>query len=421
MTGCGEVTGVTKASRWLSTRQAADLLGVKPETVYAYVSRGVLTRQPGPDRRSSRFDRIEVERLAARHRRGGRAGALEVVIDTELTLLDPAGALYYRGRDAVELARTTHFEDVAELLWGIVSGSPAKAVRRRRKVHWLGRPDAVGVARQAQDALPCSARPVDRMRVVVAALGACDPLRDDRRPEAVVAVTRALIAGVVDALPERTPPQGTSIAGRLWSRLSDRPARRGEIRALDAALILLADHELPSSTLAARIAASVWADPYLVVLTGLATGGGVLHAASVASVETLVRDAADRGPAGTARLVGDRLRERERLPGFGHAVYTGRDPRADALLDLVKRAGPKGAVDASVAELLALASRHGGPAPNIDFALGAYVVKAGLTPGSGEAIFLLARIAGMIAHALEEYPHRLRFRPRALYTGRAPE
>ncbi|MEQ7123977.1 citrate synthase [Actinopolymorpha sp. B11F2] len=409
---------MTKASRWLTTRQAADLLGVKPETVYAYVSRGALTRQRGEDRRSSRFDRIEVERLAARHRRGGRAGALEVVIDTELTMLDPVGALYYRGHDAIELARTTHFEDVAELLWDV---APAKVGRRRREGDWQARAAAVRVARQAQNALPASARPIDRMRVIVAALAACDPLRDDRRPEAVVAATRGLIAATVDALPERTPPQGSSIASRLWSRLSDRPARRGEIRALDAALVLLADHELPASTLAARVAASVWADPYLVVLTGLATGGGVLHAASVTTVETLVREAAEDGPSGVAQLVGDRLRGGERLPGFGHAVYTGRDPRADALLDLVRRAGPKSAVDASVAELLALAGRYDGPAPNVDFGLGTYVVKAGLTPGSGEAIFLLARVVGMIAHALEEYPHRLRFRPRALYTGPAPK
>ncbi|MGH3658469.1 MAG: citrate/2-methylcitrate synthase, partial [Micromonosporaceae bacterium] len=285
---------------------------------------------------------------------------------------------------------------------------------------WRARPAAVRVARQAQNALPASARPVDRMRVIVAALAACDPLRDDRRPEAVVAATRGLIAATVDALPERTQAQGTSIASRLWSRLSDRPARRGEVRALDAALVLLADHELPPSTLAARIAASVWADPYLLVLTGLAVGGGVLHAASVTAVETLVREAVEQGPSGVPQLVGDRLRAGDRLPGFGHAVYTGRDPRADMLLDLVRRTSPKGAVDASVVELLALAGRYDGPAPNIDFALGAYVVKAGLTQGSGEAIFLLARIAGMIAHGLEEYPHRMRFRPRALYTGPAP-
>ncbi len=404
---------MTKNPRWITTQQAADLLGVKPETVYAYVSRGLLERHRGEDRRSSRFDRVEIERLARRNRRGGRAGALEVVIDTELTMIDPAGSLYYRGYDAVELARTSRFEQVAELLWAV----PAETDEP-----WQAPPAAVRIAHRAQSALPASARTIDRLRVVVAALAAAEAVRDDRRPAAVAAAARSLIAGTVDALPERSAPSGDSIAERLWSRLADRPPRGGEVRALDAALTMLADHELAASTLAARIAASVWADPYLVVSTGLAAGGGTLHGASSLAVEALLREAGAnrREPGDVARLVGERLRRGEQLPGFGHAVYTGRDPRADALLDLVVAIGTQGEVDATVAELLDVAGRHAGPAPNVDFALGVLVVKAGLAPGSGEVIFLLGRMVGVVAHAIEEYAHRLRFRPRALYTGPPP-
>jgi citrate synthase len=191
----------------MTTQQAADLLGVKPETVYAYVSRGVLARVRGEDRRSSQFDRIEVERLAKRNRRGGRAGSLEVVIDTELTLLDPAGALYYRGYDAVELARTSRFEDVAELLWAELlwaepagsGGGPSEAPRPRRSAGrmsydraWHAPTAAVRVARRAQNSLPASAPAIDRMRVVVAAFASCDPMRHDRRPAAVTAAARAV-------------------------------------------------------------------------------------------------------------------------------------------------------------------------------------------------------------------------------------
>nr|WP_092887145.1 citrate synthase [Actinopolymorpha cephalotaxi] len=394
----------------MTTAQAADLLGVKAETVYAYVSRGVLTRHPGADRRSSRFDRIEVERLARRNRRGGRAGALEVVVDTGLTLLDPEGALYYRGRDAIALARTESFEAVAGLLWESAYAGP-----------WQASAAAVEVGRRAQEALPASTRPVDRMRVVVAALAAADPMRDDRRPAAVVASARALVAGIVDSLPERSPVTGSSVAERLWSRLADRAPGPGEIRALNAALVLLADHELAASTLAARVAASVWADPYLVVLTGLSAGGGILHGASASGLESLLRTTPD--PAAVPRVVGDRLRGGEHLPGFGHKVYTGRDPRADALLELVREADGDSAqagVDAVVAELVRVVGRHGGPAPNVDLALAALAVKFGLTEGSGEMVFLFGRIAGLVAHALEEYPHRVRFRPRALYTGPPP-
>jgi citrate synthase len=162
----------------------------------------------------------------------------------------------------------------------------------------------------------------------------------------------------------------------------------------------------------------VWADPYLVALTGLCVGGGVLHGGVSAAVETLVREPS--GPDDVPRVVGERLRRGEALPGFGHVVYTGPDPRAEVLLSLVRAMGRKVPVDGVVARLVEVVGAEGGPHPNADLALAAFVVKAGLTPGAGEVLFLVARMVGIVAHALEEYPHKLRFRPRALYTGPSP-
>jgi citrate synthase len=75
---------------------------------------------------------------------------------------------------------------------------------------------------------------------------------------------------------------------------------------------------------------------------------------------------------------------------------------------------------AVVDAVVALAGRQEGPAPTVDFALGALSDGCDLRTGAAEAIFSIARVAGLIAHAIEEYPHRLRFRPRAAYTGPAP-
>src|SRR5579875_4098739 len=114
--GAGAASTESRAGdQWLSAAQAADRLGVRPQTLYAYVSRGLLRSHPVPGPgRASRYERAEVERLAARTRPpGGRAGALEVVIDTGLTLLDPAGHLYYRGWDATSACRTASYERVA--------------------------------------------------------------------------------------------------------------------------------------------------------------------------------------------------------------------------------------------------------------------------------------------------------------------
>ncbi|MEA2178080.1 MAG: citrate synthase, partial [Solirubrobacteraceae bacterium] len=336
-----------------------------------------------------------------------RAGALEVVVDTELTLIDVDGRLWFRGRDATELARFRSFEQVAELLWDEhLAHTPWRSPGAMRHV-----------CEDAQAALPRDARPVERMRVVAAAAGATDPLRDDRRPAAVRAVGRTLIATIVDALPERSPPRDSSIAARLWSRLADAPPSPAALNVLDAALVLLADHELAASTLAARAAASAWADPYMVVLTGMGALGGALHGASSSAAEAMLASIDAPDAAGVA--LGERLRADGRVPGFGHGVYRERDPRADALLGVLPRAAAADRL-AVVEEVVRLAGREGGPAPNVDFALAALSVGCHLRPGSAEAIFVLARVAGLIAHAIEEYPHRLRFRPRAAYTGPAP-
>ena len=108
----------------LTADQAAARLGVKVETVYAYVSRGVLTRTVAEDGRTSRFDPAEVDELAQRgrpRRDRRRAGSVEVTLATGITRLGDAD-LSYRGHEVAELARTSTFEAVAG------DGSPASAL-----------------------------------------------------------------------------------------------------------------------------------------------------------------------------------------------------------------------------------------------------------------------------------------------------
>jgi citrate synthase len=262
----------------------------------------------------------------------------------------------------------------------------------------------------------------DQLRMIVTAIRSYDPLRDDRRPVAVAATARGIIATIVDALPrtdgseERSPARRASVAERLWPKLTSRPAHRDRVRGLDATLVLLADHELAASTLAARVAASTWADPYLVVETGLAAAGGPLHGGSSEAARRLLREVQQRG---AAEVIGRYLRDGQRVPGFGHRVYTGRDPRADVLLGMVARASSP-AVRAAE-EVLETMQRRGLPAANVDFALATFAEAHHMIDGAGETIFAIARIAGWLAHAAEEYEHRLRFRPRAAYIGTRPE
>ncbi len=295
---------------------------------------------------------------------------------------------------------------------------------------------AAGTAAQA--GLPAGTLPLERLQVIVPAMAATDPLRLHLEPSAVITAARCLISGMVDCLPAagaprppgdrpglaagrprpaggRPGPGGGTIAERLVPRLCAGPLAPELTAALRTALVLLADHELAASTLAARVAASVRADPYAVVATGLGALGGSLHGGASLGAEVMLGSA--RRPADAARVVGDLLRRGERIPGFGHFVYQTGDPRAVLLLRILRQAAP-GSERLAVAEaVVAEMRRRALPAPNIEFALAALAGVAGMIPGAGEAVFAVARAAGWLAHALEEYARNMPIRPRGVYTG----
>jgi citrate synthase len=185
---------------------------------------------------------------------------------------------------------------------------------------------------------------------------------------------------------------------------------------LSAALVLMSDHELAASTLAVRAAASVRADPYAVVGTGLGALGGTLHGGASLGAEALLATA--REPADVPRAVAEQLRRGEKVPGFGHTVYRGGDPRAVLLLALIRRAAPESGQLAVAEAVLAEVGQKSLPEPNVDFALATMAQVAGMIRGAGEAVFAVARVTGWIAHALEAYAGEGIMRPRAVYTGR---
>lgn len=404
----------------LTAKQAASRLGVKRETLYAYVSRGLLSRQREPGSRASTFDPAEVDRLAA-HRRGRpREGSLQVVIGTQLTLMQQDG-VHYRGLSAAELARTRSFESVAEWLWSGAFGAGA----------WRADPASLRAARAVQDALPDAALPTDRMRAIVPAAAAGDALRFDADPDSVAAIGRNLIATLVDGLPAlgapldtglalgEVPPRPEPLAARLWPRLSAEAPPQGGVELLNAALVLGADHELAASTLAARVAASVRADPYSIVSTGLGVLAGPLHGAASGRAHALLREVGR--PERARAVVGEHLRRERVVHGFGHMFYEREDPRAVVLLDALRASGVDPVRLEAVDAVLEVLNARLPVFVNVDFALAALAFGCGMGVGAPEAIFAVARCAGWLAHAIEEFEERpVRFRPRAHYLGPPP-
>lgn len=429
------------AGEWIDATSAAERLGVKTTTLYAYVSRGVLRRRRSADGRRSLFDPAEIEELARRGRPRRPPGRHEMLIESQVTVLGDDRP-YYRGRDALALAGSRRFEDVAQWLWTASDAEEAGNARDAGEAAWRADPGAVAVARAAQSGLPEDTMPLERLQVIAVALATADPLRLTLDPPAVVAAGRNLIAGMIEALPPPTPgtatpdttapdtiapgtiapgtatPGDASIPARLWSRLTAAAPRPEAVGALRCALILLADHELAASTLAVRVAASVRADPYAAVGAGLGVLGGTLHGGVSLGVEALFHEVGE--PRRAARVIGERLRRGERVPGFGGAVYPGKDGRATCLLEAVRSAFP-GHEGLALAEAILAATRARRlPEPNVEFALATLTAAGEMIRGAGEAIFATARTAGWLAHALEEYTRESPIRPRAVYTGASP-
>lgn len=375
---------------YLTTAEVARRLNVKPETVYAYVSRGQLTSVRARGRRGSLFAADEVERLAGRS--VDYLGVMER-IETELSLLQD-DELYYRGYLVRDLATTQTIESVAELLW---TGelSPYQG--------FLAPRDLVKLARNAVAVAPETARLTDQLRIAVAVLGAADPLRFDLSAGSVLETARRLLAVLVEALPGPTGEGG--LAEQLWPKLSTAEPRPD---ILNAALVLLADHGLAVSTVAARVAASARANLYSVVSAGLGALDGHYHGAATTLAYQFIQQALQN----PVDALSDQLRSGKPVPGFGHRIYQYRDPRADLLLGLL--AGPP--VMGPIHDLHAKVRGF----PNSDFALAAMMHAYDFRPDAGEALFAIARIVGWTAHALEEYSEPgLRFRALGNYTGPA--
>ncbi|MFF3850403.1 citrate/2-methylcitrate synthase [Streptomyces sp. NPDC002328] len=402
------------AERRLSTKEAAELLGVKPETVYAYVSRGQLSSRRTAGGRGSTFDAGEVEALARRNRRDSgpsQAPGAELSVRTRLTLIEE-DRYYYRGADAAELAVRHSYEEVAEWLW---------TGRIRPGAAFTAPAPSIDAARRAVDALPAHAGPTDRLRVAAVAAAVADPLRFDLSEDAVLGTARTLIPTLVAALPTRRPGHrdGRSVAQRLWGRLSRLPAAEAPLHVLDTTLGLLVDHDLAASTLAVRVAASARAHTYAAVSAGLGVLEGPLHGAASGLAHRLLLDVLEQGSA--APVIAEELRSGRRVPGLGHRLYPGEDPRARVLFALLEDVPEAAPALAAARDIVATTARHASLHANVDLALAVLTVSCGMAASAGETVFAVARTAGWIAHALEEYGERpLRMRPSGQYVGAEP-
>jgi len=384
----------------VDSEEAARRLGVKLPTLYAYVSRGLISTAKSPDGRRNLFSTEEIDERARRLRSAKNDDIRVATIATAVSTLHEDGP-HYRGVPAVTLAVTSSYEEVADLLWKAEPGP------------WRAASEAVDLAAKSS----FDAR--DRIRLGVVIAGATDPMRADLRPPAVTRSARHLIATAVEALGHGEPPNESNpdpaqvpIAERLSQRLGAPKVTPWLVRAVNAVIVMLADHEVAPSTLAVRLAATTRADCYDALLAGLGTISGPLHGSASDVARRLLEDAEKRG---VERALGETLRWQGSFPGFGYSLNIEGDPRFTAMLPFFNAlATPR--QQKVLQEVLARTEDQGMPRPNVNLAIGAIAYAARLAPEAGETLFTIARMCGWVAHYLEELeqPPR-RFRTRTSY------
>lgn len=393
---------------YFTATQAAERLGVSLQTLYAYVSRGLLRAEPGKTHRERRYRVADVERLAKQRTRGRKPkevakAALDwgmPVLESSITLIDN-GRCYYRGRDALTMAETASVEATAAWLWQCDEAS-AFAMDDT-----CGRPMAdwpVSLLERYRDQraekalLPTFTVASDDAST---AIWQRDPMRV---AQGSAALLRLMTACLLGTLPDNVPIHEQ--CARAWGV---RDADGADL--IRMALVLCADHELNASSFTARCVASTGASLRAAVIAGLAALTGGRHGGTTARNEAMWEEV---GVTDVAARMRERLARGERLPGFGHHLYPAGDVRASAMLARVLPAHPAWQTMIDAADALI------GQRPSLDFALVAVRRHLNLPVGAAFGLFALGRTIGWIAHAMEQRESTQLIRPRAAYVGVQP-
>ncbi len=373
---------------WIAAEDALSLLSVRKQTLYAYVSRGLVrAKADDDDPRRSLYSASDVARLKGR-RRGARrrsevaAGAIawgEPVLESAISTVRD-GQLIIRGQSVETLAAKSTLEDMARLLWTADAAPLQQPTRRTPGSTPKSRAFAMLARRAGEDA---------------PSLG--------RNATALHADAWSILFEFADTL------AGAPGKGPLHQRL----ATAWKLNAKDAqiirrALILMADHELNPSTFTVRIAASTGAPLAACALAGLSTLAGPLHGeAPTRALAQLDQLTSAKDIAAEARAM---VARGDAIAGWSHPLYHEGDVRAANLIAALK---PKPAI----AKALRALEHETGDKPNCDAALAAMTRSLNLPDEATFSIFALARMTGWLAHAMEQRETGRLIRPRARYTG----
>jgi len=359
--------------------------------------------------------------------REGIEGA--VAARTSISLIKGAeGRLAYRGYAVGELAENASFEEVIHLLW--FGDLPTrKALISFTDQLKANRHAPQPVLETIRSGL-ANAQPIDALRTAVSILASTDPdlgdnseaadLRKGVRVTAAIPALAALHSRLRRKLDPIPPDPELGHAENFLYMLTGAKPSLAESQAMNAAMILQADHGFDPSTFAARVTAGTQADLHSALVSAIGTLKGPLHGGALREVIAMMLAIGDKSNA--KKTIDQMLKAKKKVPGFGHRIYKGVDPRAVQLKRICERlcAGSERGWFELASCIEDIVHRRTGLNPNLDFYCAPAYHRLGVTPEDLAPAFACARAPGWVAHVIEQHSDNRLIRLLEEYIGLLP-
>lgn len=352
----------------------------------------------------------------------------QVAGETALCTVGKSGSgLTYYGYDIKELADKVTFEEVAYLLSrGELPNKAQLAEYKARLKKQRGLPQAL---KDVLERIPADAHPMDVMRTGCSFLGNIEPEEDFSQADAKIERMLAAFPSILlywyrfshEGKRIETQTDDDSIGAHFLHLLHDKAPSKLHTDVMNTSLILYAEHEFNASTFTARVCASTLSDIFSCVTGAIGSLRGPLHGGANEAAMELIENMKDADDA-EQTLMG-MLERKEKIMGFGHAIYREFDPRNDIIKEwsekLSQEFGDTRLYDVSV-RCEAVMWREKKLFPNADFFHASAYHYMGIPTKLFTPIFVMSRVTGWTAHVKEQRANNRIIRPSADYTGPGP-